>query len=247
MRYQTIFGNTARLGLVLAMAMAAGPMRAQNQTPANAPPPPSAVKAAGPAAQADANGPGLEVTMTFIQDAMNGQGKIQWSESNKSADKVIDGITVPGLGIQEDYAFEISDAVADPKTCSLSFHSVTSRPDSGSRSAMDGALSFREAASIAVRSQLDIMKEIDHQVDPDNKFRSTISVFPNVYKLTLKMASGKTARTWGTSVHSDGTRIPSDLQPNAIVLSLSDEDLARRLAKAMTHAIELCGGGKDPF
>jgi hypothetical protein len=40
MRYRKIFGNSARLGLLLVAAMAAGPVRAQNQTPANAPVPP---------------------------------------------------------------------------------------------------------------------------------------------------------------------------------------------------------------
>jgi hypothetical protein len=35
MRYQRIFGHGARLGLLLAMAMAAGTIHAQNQTPAN--------------------------------------------------------------------------------------------------------------------------------------------------------------------------------------------------------------------
>jgi hypothetical protein len=32
------------------------------------------------------------------------------------------------------------------------------------------------------------------------------------------------------------------------MFSFSDVDLANRVAKAMVHAIELCGGGnKDPF
>jgi hypothetical protein len=48
MRYRKIFGYGARLGLLLVMAMPAGPAHAQNQTPANAPPPPSALRAAPP-------------------------------------------------------------------------------------------------------------------------------------------------------------------------------------------------------
>ena len=51
------------------------------------------------------------------------------------------------------------------------------------------------------------------------------SVTPTIYRLTLRVQDG-----------------------NLVHLRLRDEDTANRLAKAMTHATELCGGGKkEPF
>jgi hypothetical protein len=54
MRYRKIFGYGARLGLLLALAMAAGPARAQNQTPANVPP--LSAHRASPPSDADGSG-----------------------------------------------------------------------------------------------------------------------------------------------------------------------------------------------
>jgi hypothetical protein len=81
------------------------------------------------------------------------------------------------------------------------------------------SISFRRVEKLEVGAE----EEAQNRVPAQNGVRSTIA--PVVFRLALKYRSGE-----------------------QVMIRLRDEDTATRMAKAMTHATELCGGGsKDPF
>jgi len=53
---------------------------------------------------------------------------------------------------------------------------------------------------------------------------------------------------WASRVYPTVFVISVEVGPNGNTLCLFDESLANRIAKALVHAVELCGGGtKEPF
>ena len=42
------------------------------------------------------------------------------------------------------------------------------------------------------------------------------------------------------------TTVRKVVDPRTLFLSLNNEEMAHRVAKAITHAVELCGGGEKP-
>ena len=80
-------------------------------------------------------------------------------------------------------------------------------------------------------------------VDYLNRSESGNELRPAVYILLIKMVPGKTAH-----FHSRIDETESDMELGEVYVLFLDEDLSQRVAKALVHAVELCGGGdKDPF
>jgi hypothetical protein len=167
-----------------------------------------------------ADGPSKEVTMKYIQDRLN---SIDFS------------YTMRLTSFQETYRLKVSDAAADAQGCKLSFQVIETPtpPVFGG-----GPIEYRTAASFRDIGKLTVQPAGD----------SKMEFVPKVYVLNIKMAPGKTAHDHFRSTQ-DGKVTEGDREDDELPLHIfRDEELAQRMAKAIVHAVELCGGGdKDPF
>jgi hypothetical protein len=183
------------------------------------------------------SGPSLEVTMKYIQDRLNGVN-------------VAPVVTWPHLTYVRRVAIAV--AQANPKDCTLSGHSTESiesapghTPIAGERrDDTDWRLFLRDALAVTVQTESDYELPATENVP--------MEIRPDHYHLSIKMQPGKTThahdlRRWrdldGKENHREFEYDPPDAH-----FQIPDGDYANRLAKAIVHAIELCGGGdNDPF
>jgi len=184
-----------------------------------------------PPPKPDENGPTLEFTMKYIQDRLNSE--IGWRE---------DAHTNAG---DRHYAMNyiISGAEADPKSCTLAFrwaYNIQFVDNAGSPPAAtesDVNLSMRDVAKLVV----------ELRSDRDKRRNFYAEYTPPVHDVTIKMVPGKTAhvRSWIRDARGTTERDRESVEVQATFI---DGDLSNRLAKALVHAVELCGGGdRDPF
>ncbi len=171
--------------------------------------------AVAPPPQPAGNGPSLAVTMQFIQDKMNEQGKINYAlythDNAKNEDWPVYQISI-----------EASNVVADPATCRITWHKVTTN---GGKVGINGdfSLDLRNVLSFEVRtSTYEAKMEDTARGNPQLDKRQD----PPYFAVTAKLKGN--------------TETP---------LFFSSEEMANRVAKALTHAVELCGGGSnnEPF
>jgi hypothetical protein len=198
------------------------------------------------------SGPSLAVTMQFIQDRMNNQGMVGYVYTSSD---------LPG-DIFRKY-FTISGVAADPSACTLQTTDtiVTTlelapghtfreggKPVTGDdlsrRHVATGTIHLRDVDSIRVESMQDAENRRNAE---DAHPEITITIVPAVYYLTL--IASKPAFTFHSST-TIGKRPAKewDSSGKSDQLIFRDEETADRMAKALTHAVELCGGGdKDLF
>ena len=160
------------------------------------------------------NGPSLAVTMQFIQDKMNEQGKIDYTlythDNSNGEDWPVYQISI-----------QATNAVANPATCRITWHKVTTN---GGKVGIDRDLSLdlRDVLTIEVRTST-----------YEAKMEDTANGHPALDKKQEPPYFAVTARLKGNK---------------ETPLFFSSEEMANRVAKAMVHAVELCGGGnKEPF
>jgi hypothetical protein len=71
---------------------------------------------------------------------------------------------------------------------------------------------------------------------------------PPYFELVIHLAAGKTVQRHTHTIiggkHSKTTEVNDNI--GEFALPFRDEETANRVAKAMIHAIELCGGGSKP-
>jgi hypothetical protein len=198
------------------------------------------------------SGPSLEATMQFIQDRMNNQGTVGY---------VYNLSNLQGATFRHYYS--ISGVVPDPSACTLrttetsavtievspgTTYNEGGKPVTGDdlsrRNVETTTIRLREIESIRVESMQDV---VNRQNAENAHPEVTVSFVPTVYYLTL--VSSKPVFTFH-SIYTVG-RQPAkevDYPFKADYLTFRDEETANRLAKALTHAVELCGGGdKDLF
>jgi hypothetical protein len=188
--------------------------------------PPAAVVPAAHVVALAASGPNLAETMKFIQDKLNDNNKTTWIDNAQSAwdtkQKWTDTVT-----------HEFSSVVADTGQCRISYHIFTkhSRPywamktsDGKSNKGEDKTLSLRSVQEIVVKPWEQYETEwLEKNGHPEATVTSTA---PATTALVVR-------------------------QPHGVenVFTFDDAVLADRVAKAMVHSVELCGGGKseEPF
>jgi hypothetical protein len=184
------------------------------------------------------SGPSLAESLKFIQDKVNQQGSIAYTESVSYASNGAD------IGSSFQYSQESQVVAVDPA----------------------GGLSLQETTSVAVRGitsngtatwQVNI-KDLDKlEVLSSAEYKHRFAqgyVYvdsPPFFELLVHLASGKTVLQHSRTMVTSGRRgKPTESEDNKnageFVLHFRDEDTADRAAKAMIHAIELCGGGSKP-
>jgi hypothetical protein len=199
------------------------------------------------------NGPSLAATMQFIQDTMNNQGVVGFVYTR----------TEQKNSIYRDY-YRISDVVADASACSLRTTETTdvnaeaingtsykdkdgnplSAEDLHSQHVGISTLSFRDVAKLTVESG----EEYANRGFAQSAHPEITGTFaPMIFYLTLT-ASKPLFSFHNTDTSGKQSPVVKDLPGSTDYYKFRDEETANRVAKAMTHAVELCGGGNnDPF
>jgi len=118
------------------------------------------------------------------------------------------------------FTVEMSNLVADPAACRITYHW---RAEENGKLVDDAdyTLILKDVKEIVVLTQDQNQNQVDNRNGhPD--WNSRIS--PPIFVLIAKRPKGMVN-----------------------VFLFSDESMANRVAKAITHAVELCGGGQDAF
>jgi hypothetical protein len=116
------------------------------------------------------------------------------------------------------FEVELSEAAFDAQACRITYHwrsSVNGRIADDK----DYSLDLREVSKIIVLPASENQRQVDSRNGHDS-WQSTIT--PQLFVVVTKR--------------------PKNVE-NTLVFS--DEDMAHRVAKAITHAVELCGGGQS--
>jgi hypothetical protein len=171
-----------------------------------------------PAALPADNGPSLAETMQFIQDKLNDLGKVSFVDFLQNAH---DGNTWTETHIRE-----TSNVVADPFQCRISYHrkainkSIYSGDDIWDNNYV---FSLRDVQEIVVKPWEQETTEFFAKTGTPHIIVTSTS--PPITTLVVRRPHG---------------------EQNAF--RFTNADLADRVAKAMLHAVELCGGGNiDKF
>jgi hypothetical protein len=168
------------------------------------------------------SGPTLAETMQFIQDKLNGIGNIVFSATLQDTSSESNGSTW-NQTIQN----EISNVVADQNQCRITYRWKTTNQGSPYwekriRTSKDenDVFSLREVQEIVLK--------------PFEQDRN---------ELYAKMGGSAMVLSTNPPVTLLVVRQPHGLEN---VFAFSDATLADRVAKAMIHAVERCGGNKTP-
>ena len=179
--------------------------------------------------------PSLEETMRFIQKELNEQGKVS---TIKTARDTLKNEHLAPLKIVK----EVSVVLADPATCTLMWREVSDLTDVGVWENKE-EVSLHDVSKLEVLPLRDVYNKNSVKIGHPELVSDTD---PAVYVLAILMPEGK--RILGHEHMVPVANPPSDRDtslPEAH-LFFRDEELASRVAKAMVHAVELCGGGSQP-
>lgn len=165
-----------------------------------------AQQAPSPSSQLAANGPTLDVTLKFIADKVNAEGKFSYSAT------ITDSAT---QGPEWTNRFEalLSNLAGAPLACRITFHwrtlvNGTVADDS------DYGINLQKLTKVVVLSQVEYQHQIDSRSGHDS-YQSRI--MPPQFVLVMKPGN--------------------DLES---IFLFHDEDMANRVARAVSHAVELC-------
>jgi hypothetical protein len=165
-------------------------------------------------------GPSLAETMQLIQKELNAFGKANFIVNTR------DELGGPDHIAQ--YTTEISNVVSDSASCTVRYHWKSSTKDQVSDDE-DFSLNLHDVQGIKVMTYVQYLKEVEGEDigDPHDQTNWYTKFNPPMIVLFPQLAGDKTGE-YG--------------------FIFADEGIANRIAKVLTHAVELCGGGnKEPF
>jgi len=210
----------------------------------------------GPMPKADDSGPNLEATMKFIQDKLNGRGKVSrqaiWQVTVAQDPTLPEPITTSSQTTYQT-SDELSDALADVSACTLSARKIqSSSKESGQAFSVmrsTDKFSFRDVDRLVVEledgTELSEPPTVD---DNKNTIALAVKYAPPFFKLRVVMNSGKTVHSSSRFTDENGKTTVGETDLKEDQFYFQAEEAAQRMAKAMVRAVELCGGGnKDPF
>jgi hypothetical protein len=193
------------------------------------------------------SGPTLAQTMQFIQEKLSGQGRVGWAETFSNQ---------PGA-IHRHFVL-VSDVMADPETCKFyTTYTVDqsvvlpegkslsrggkqlTAEDLQSHTVETDTISFKQVEKITIEKTQDIENQAFVEIAHPEIIAT---VTPPVFFVKLWASSAV------FSVHTSTTEgkqapVEKDVTKKTIGITIRDEETANKVAKAMTHAMELCGGG----
>ena len=191
------------------------------------------------------SGPTLPATMQFIQEKLNERGRIAGEETISSTSGVI---TYRVL-------VQLSDVMADPAACTLyttetvdrtvevpkgkvlkpgasleNLHTITTETDT---------ISFKQIEKITVEKLQDMQNQTYAEAAHPE---IAVMVTPPVFYVKI-WASNAVFSIHNSTVKGSQTPVENDTTSKTNGFTFRDEESANHLAKAMIHAMELCGGG----
>src|ERR1035437_5200702 len=213
------------------------------------PPPPKPANDA-PVAASAASGLSLAETMKFIQEKLKEQGMVEFVETVSVQNQ-------PGVTVRISVRSKDDDVVADPAACTLhaagTYDSNTVASAGGKtlstesqHSYLSGTLAFKDVEKITVEHILDFFNR--HIVESGQPEFTATAATP-VFFVELSAAKSLFTRH-ETNTIGNNTSVVTDEPLKDAGLVFRDEETADRVAKALLHAVELCGGGKkspEPF
>jgi hypothetical protein len=153
------------------------------------------------------------VTLQFIRDKTTEVGKLNYISYNHDNVANTDSTNL--------FTLEVSNVIARPDVCILTYHIRVTR-DGAITNDADGGFPFKLIQKVMVLNG-------DQDINAANVAAGAPSLNSRVDPPHFALIAQRTGG--GTNT-----------------IYFTDEDTANRVAKAMIHAIELCGGGnKDPF
>ena len=163
------------------------------------------------------SGPSLEATMQYIQQKLSAIGTVTWIAPWQN--------TQDGSSGMDRFTYEFSQVTADAGMCKISYHLKWTH---------NGQAIYNEDYSFSLKNARDVVVEPDELAESRNNARlghpelvePAGTENPPIMALTVRLLNGE-----------DKYFPFLDFFP---FLEASDAD---RTAKAITHAIELCGGG----
>jgi hypothetical protein len=191
------------------------------------------------------SGPTLAATMQYIQEKLSEQGQVGWAET---------GSNHPGMIMRS--FFIISDIMADPAACSLQIIETAdviaelpkgkalkpgfTADDLHTHTVETDAISFKQVEKITVEKREDEQNLANAQAGfPEVK----MTVTPPVFLLVLWASNASVVTTHTSTATGKQAPTEKDATNKTDGIVIRDEETANKIAKAMTHAMELCGGG----
>jgi hypothetical protein len=186
------------------------------------------------------SGPSLEATMKFIQERLEAIGPVNYIAY------LHDNLT--GNDWTDRDQNLTSEVKAIPATCLIEFDVSLKRTiglDDGTATTWhtSGKLNLKSVLQVKVLTREQQMKETDASAGhPEWSARVDPPVF--VLRASAGLVDSKTRHHYTSGPDSyTNEKVESNLD-----FYFLDESMANRVAKAIVHAVELCGGGnKDPF
>ncbi len=167
------------------------------------------------------NGPSLEVTMKFIEGKPNSNGSVTCTAP------VTDTATgLESQSVKQNCSTDTASVAADPEACHINFHRKYFYYNGGVRRERDYSLDLRHIEDVSVMPVAQFWNRDRFVVQGI----SCCAVSPDVFALWARSSGARFAR--------EGSEF-----------FFYSEELANRVAKAVSHAVELCGGGseQEPF
>jgi hypothetical protein len=218
-----------RLASILAFGFAGAAWGQQS-----APPPPKPTE----------SGPTLAATMQFIQQKLSEQGQFGWAGTMSNQ---------PGMTLR--YIFNVADVMADPAACTLyttgTFDQTIDLPrgkvlkpgftadDLRTHTVETDTTSFKQVEKVSVEKYQDVQNQAFAEASHPE---ITATVTPPVFVVKL-WASNAVFSAHTSTTKGKQAPVEKDATSKTGGIVIRDEETANKVAKAMVHAMELCGGG----
>jgi hypothetical protein len=190
------------------------------------------------------SGQSLGATMHSIQEQLSKQGQVSWTETVSNQ---------PGMTIRE--TANLGDVMADPEACTLyatqtvdysidlpsgrALKPGVTADDLHSHVVETDTLSFKQVGNVTVEKMQDVSNQT--YMDAGHK-EISVTVTPPVFYVKVRASSAVFASHTSTTKGKQAA-VEMDATGKTNGLTIRDEETANRVAKAMIHAVELCGGG----
>jgi hypothetical protein len=194
-----------------------------------------------PAKPAD-SGPTLAATMQFIQQKLSEKGRIGWAETVST-------------GITSRMFVQLTDVMADPAACTLyTTETIDVTVDLPKGRALKPGFTADDLHTLIVETDTISLKEIEKiTVENYQDLRNQKAAEAAHPEITVTVTPPVSyVKLWASnavfSIHSSTTKgnqapVETDKTSKTNGYTFRDEESATHVAKAMTHAMELCGGG----
>jgi hypothetical protein len=197
---------------------------------------------------ANDSGATLAATMLFIQQTLREQGPVGWGETYNN---------LPGVTYRNSDA--ISNVVADPAACTLSTTETVDIevdiPPTQSLKVGGNPVTADDLRSHTVETDKVSFNQIEEiTVEPVQDVKTgayaknghpeiSVTATPNV-PFILFSASNAIFSAHTSVAKGNQPVVEKDITSKTNGFPIGDLDMANRVAKALNHAMELCGGGR---